>query len=499
MCGEINHARYTGVKMTDLLVANNLPATLDKIRAFMGNPADLRILFAEEKEAPAVLYQMGTIDEKELLARLDDFQKSFDQSTSVKRYFREKRALEIALADLNLGHAILIWQQGRDYDIYNLPLPGWQLRAIEEPLSERMIRGPREGFTESITANTAMIRRWIKDQNFLVEGMTVGVRTQTAVRLLYLADVADPRLVAEVRDRIAAIEIDGILESGYLEQLITDNPMTIFSLIQSTERTDKVAAAVLEGRVAILVDKSPFALIVPATINEMYQSPEDYYFNYYLGSFLRFFRLFGNVMAVALPGLYIALAYVNPELLPIKFLLSIANSRIGVPYPIYMEVLILEVFEEIFREAGLRLSGTISQVLGTAIGLSLTFAAIQTHLVSGATLVISAVSAAALFSTPSYSIGVPWRIFKFGLMIGATFLGVVGVILSGLLILAHAATLTSFGVSYLAPWAPLQATELIGDSVFRFPLWWRRQRPGAYKPVNRRRMSKSQPSARKNK
>jgi hypothetical protein len=485
--------------MTDLLVANNLPVTLDNIRNFLGDPADLRMLFPEEEDTLAVLYQKGTADEKELFNRLEDFLINPDNSTSVKRYFREKRALEVALSDLNQGHAIFIQLQGQEYLIYNLPLPEWQLRPIEEPLSERMIRGPREGFTESITANTAMIRRWIKDKNFNVEGMTVGVRTQTAIRLLYLADVADPGLVAEVRSRIAAIEIDGILESGYLEQLITDNPMTIFPLIQSTERTDKVAAGVLEGRVAILVDKSPFALIVPATINELYQSPEDYYFNFYLGSFLRFFRLFGNVIAVALPGLYIALAYVNPELLPVKFLFSIANSRLEVPYPIYIEVLILEVFEEIFREAGLRLSGTVSQVLGTAIGLSLTFAAIQTHLVSGATLVVSAVSAAALFSTPSYSIGVPWRIFKFALMIGAIFLGVVGVILSGLFILAHAATLTSFGVSYLAPWAPLQAAELIGDSVFRFPLWWRRQRPGTYKPINRLRMAKFKAPVKKNK
>jgi spore germination protein len=484
--------------MTDLLVAHNLPATLDNIRAFLGNPADLRILFPDEEHALAVIYQKGTIDEKELLARLDDFLKKPDHPTSIKRYFREKRELEVALADLNQGHAIFLEQQGPECFTYNFPLPGWQLRAIEEPLSERMIRGPREGFTESINANTAMIRRWISDQNFHIEALTVGAKTQTAIRLLYLADVAAPGLIAEVRSRIAAIEIDGILESGYLEQLITDNPMTIFPLIQSTERTDKVAAAVLEGRVAILVDKSPFALIVPTTINELYQSPEDYYFNFYLGSFLRFFRLFGNLMAIALPGLYIALAYVNPELLPVQFLIWIANSRIGVPYPIYIEVLILEVFEEIFREAGLRLSGTISQILGTAIGLSLTFAAIQTHLVSGSSLVVSAVSAAALFSTPNYSIGVPWRIFKFVLMIGATFLGVVGVTLSGLFILAHAATLTSFGVSYLAPWAPLQATELADDSVFRIPMWWRRQRPGTYNPVNRYRLGKFKQPGKKN-
>lgn len=437
--------------MTDLLITNNLQETLANIRQFLGNPADLRILLPDEKAALAVIYLKAMVDEKELFSKLEDFFRNTDRAGSTRKFFQESRDILEALLDLPKGHALFIQKQGLQYIIYNLPLPGWQLRPIEEPISERLVRGPREGFTESIDANTAMIRRWIKDQHLHVEEMNVGVRTQTAVRLFFLANVADPALVTEVKHRIWAIEIDGILESGYLEQLITDNRLTIFPLIQSTERSDKVTAAVLEGRVAILVDKSPFALIVPTTINELYQSPEDYYFNYYLGSFLRFFRLFGNNLAVALPGLYVALAYANPELLPVNFFISIAKSRIGVPYPLFIEVLILEIFEEIFREAGLRLPGNINQILGVAVGVSLTIAAIQTHLVSGATLVVSAVSAAALFSAPNYSIGIPWRVFKFMLIIGATLLGVVGLTLIGILILAHAATLTSFGASYMAP------------------------------------------------
>jgi hypothetical protein len=477
--------------MIEPLLAKSLPETLANIRNFLGNPADLRMLFPDERETLAVIYLKSLIDEKELYARMENFLGSAEHSTVSKQLFHETQDLSVALADLALGHALFITKLGPKYTIYNLPLPGWQLRSIEEPISERLTRGPREGFTESIDSNTAMIRRWIKDQKLQVEEMIVGLRTQTAVRLLFLADVASPALVAEVKQRISAIEIDGILESGYLEQLITDNRWTIFPLIQSTERSDKVAAAVLEGRVAILVDKSPFALIAPTTINEMYQSPEDYYYNYYLGSFLRFFRLFGNNLAVALPGLYVALAYANPELLPVNLFIAIVKSRIGVPYPLYIEVLILEIFEEIFREAGLRLPGSISQMLGVAIGVSLTFAAIQTHLVSGATLIISAVTAAALFSAPNHSIGIPWRYFKFILIIGATLLGMVGLTLTGVLILAHAATLTSFGSSYLAPWAPIRQKELIGDSVFRFPLWWRKLRPKTFKPTDRIRSGKT--------
>jgi hypothetical protein len=305
--------------------------------------------------------------------------------------------------------------------------------------------------------------------------------------LLYLNDVANPSLTKEVKDRISAIRIDGILESGYLEQLITDNRLTLFPLIQSTERSDKVAAAILEGRVAILVDKSPFALIVPTTINELYQSPEDYYFGFYLGSFLRFIRLLGNNLAVALPGLYIALTSFNPELLPTSFAFSIAESRRGIPYPIFIEVLFLEIMVEIFREAGLRLPKNVSQTLGVVAGVGLAFAAVQTRLVSGASLAVVSITAIASFSTPSFLAEITWRILRFILIIGAGLFGIVGLTLSGILILAHAATLTSFGASYLAPWAPIRWYEL-RDSVFRTPLWLRFRRPAFYHPIDKKRM-----------
>jgi hypothetical protein len=395
--------------------------------------------------------------------------------------------------DLARNKAVLLdavfftWEPGKR-SIFNCSLPGWQLRPIDEPSSEQLIRGPREGFTETISVNTAMIRRWINDPNLRVDEMQVGVRTKTSVRLLYLYDVASPELVEEVRKRITAIEIDGILESGYLEQLITDHRWTVFPLVQSTERSDKVTAAILEGRVAIMVDKSPFTLIVPTTINELYQSPEDYYFGFYLGSFLRFFRLLGSNLAVAFSGLYVALSSNNPELLPTSFAFSLAESRRGIPYPIFIEVLLLEIIVEIFREAGLRLPKNVNQTLGVVAGVALAFAAVQTHLVSGATLVVVAIGAIASFSSPSFSVGIPWRIFKFLLIFGAAFMGIVGLTLTGILILAHAATLTSFGTSYLAPWAPVQPKEL-RDSVFREPLWLRFRRPRTYQPNDPKKMT----------
>lgn len=470
------------------LKAVSLEDTLLNIQNFLHNPADL-IRIELPNQAATILYFDGLVDQAQLLEAAKSFtSESFNIDNSP--WQRETRDLKEVLEDLAHGYVLLIQKFKKQLNIYSLALPGWQQRPIVEPFSEPVIRGPREGFVESISANTAMIRRWINDPGLQVDQLTVGDRTKTKVRLLYLAEVANPELVGEVKRRISAIRIDGILESGYLEELISDNRLTLFPLIQSTERSDKVAAAVLEGRVAVLVDKSPFALIVPTTVNELYQSPEDYYFGFYLGSFLRLIRLLGNNLAVALPGLYIALASFNPELLPTSFAFSIAQSRRGIPYPIFIEVLFLEIMVEIFREAGLRLPKNVNQTLGVVAGVGLAFAAVQTKLVSGATLAVVSITAIASFSAPSFSVGVSWRMLKFILILGASLFGIVGLTLAGIFILAHAATLTSFGTSYLAPWAPLQWYEL-RDSVFRVPLWLRFRRPGYYHPVNRSRMGKT--------
>ncbi len=467
---------------------------LINIQDFLGNPADLVRINIHNQEA-AVLFIESLVDQAQLLERIANFNsESFVIESSP--WNLDFRKTEEILKDLSQGHVILIRKDKEQFKIYNLSIPGWQLRPIDEPISEPVIRGPREGFTETISVNTAMIRRWINDTELRVDQLTVGDKTGTKVRLLYLNQVVNPVLVKEAKERISAIRIDGILESGYLEQLITDNRLTLFPLIQSTERSDKVAAAILEGRIAILVDKSPFALIAPTTINELYQSPEDYYFGFYLGSFLRFIRLLGNNLAVALPGLYIALASFNPELLPTSFAFSIAQSRRGIPYPLFMEILFLEIMVEVFREAGLRLPKSVNLTLGVVAGVGLAFAAVQTRLVSGASLAVVSITAIASFSAPNFSVGITWRLFKFMLILGAAFLGIVGLTITGIFILAHAATLTSFGASYLAPWGPIQWYEL-QDSIFRIPLWLRFRRAAYYHPINRKRMEKTIKSNRK--
>lgn len=211
-------------------------------------------------------------------------------------------------------------------------------------------------------------------------------------------------------------------------------------------------------------------MIVPTTINDLYQSPEDYYFGIWFGSFLRAFRILGNNLAAALPGLYVALVGVNNSLLPTQFTLSVAGSRIGVATPLVIEILLIEVILEIFREASLRLPSPISQTLGVTVGIVLGTAAVQAGIVSSATLVVVIVTAIASFAGPNFAIGFSWRILKYALIIIAAMFGLFGLTMAGLVILAHAAMQSSFGVPFLSPWAPVRFNALI-DTVTRRPLW----------------------------
>lgn len=421
------------------------------------------------------------------LSQSSDWLRMIPSASETKVFHTPEEATSAILA----GWSILI-ADNFDFAL-GFFIPDWSVRQLKEPDSERMIRGPREGFTEDLQGNIVLVRRWIKAPELRVTGMTIGLRTKTPVVIMYLEDLASSQLVTEVRQRLEAIEIDGVLESGYLEELITDERLTIFPLIQSTERPDKVSAALLEGRVAILVDKSPFALIVPVTVNELYQTPEDYYLGYWLGTLLRGIRLLGNNLAVTLPGLYVALIGVNPELFPTRLLLTVAGLRSGVPLPIVLEVLLTSLGVEIFNEAGLRLPGPLGGSIGVVVGVILGIAAVQAGFVSSPTLVVAVASTIALYSGPNFSVSIAWRILKYFLIIGAALFGIYGLVIFGVLILAHTATLQSFGASYLAPWAPLQPNAL-GDGPVRKPLWLKKKRPATYRPnsLNRQGTTKQE-------
>ncbi|HET7656829.1 MAG TPA: spore germination protein [Bacillales bacterium] len=360
---------------------------------------------------------------------------------------------------------------------------GWEHRSVEEPKAEAVIRGPREGFTETLRVNTALIRTRLKDPDLRIKHFAVGERTNTNIAIAYVEGVCEPTLLDQVERRIKKIEIDGVVGSGYIEQLIEDNHWTPFPTIQYTERPDKAVANLLEGRIIIIVDGTPFTLIAPAVFTQFYQSPEDYYERFWIGSFIRLIRLVALFLSLLAPSLYIAFTAFHPEMIPPDLVVSIAAGRATVPFPSVIEAFIMEISIEILREAAIRLPGMIGPTIGIVGALVIGQAAVQAGLVSPLMVIIVSLTTISSFASPSYNAAISVRLIRFPMMIMAGTFGLYGIMLLLLLVFLHICTLKSFGVPYIAPIAPSHIFDL-KDVVFRAPLQWMERRPVTVDPVD---------------
>ena len=349
-------------------------------------------------------------------------------------------------------------------------------RTIEEPVSEALVRGPRVGFTESLSDNTSLLRGNGEIENLSLVKFQVGKRSKKDLVVSYINGIVDSELVQEVEKRIKKIDVDNVPESGYVEQLIEDSYLSPFPQVQNTERPDRVVAALMEGRVAILLDGTPFALIAPVTFSMMLQSPEDYYERWIPGTFLRVLRYIAVVLSLFTPALYIAFISFHPGLIPTKLAISIIGSRSGVPYPALIEALFMELSIEILREAGLRLPKPIGPAMGIVGGLIIGEAAVQAGIVSPILVIVVALTAISSFSIPQYSLGITLRILRFVAMLCAAILGLYGVILFFLFMMSHLVKLKSFGVPYMSPAVPYRLSEW-KDLMVRMPLMMMKRRP----------------------
>ena len=353
---------------------------------------------------------------------------------------------------------------------------GFQIRNISEPEAEITLRGPREGFVENIFTNTALLRQKIRVPHLWFEGIQLGALSKTEVAVAYIKGLASEELLKEIRERLKKIEIDAVLESGYIEEYIKDQSWTLFPLIQRTERPDKVASCLLEGKVAILTSGTPFVLIVPTTYNMLLQSPDDYYESFPVGSFIRLLRHISFLMSILLPGIYIAIINFHPEILPVQLLLRISSSREGVPFPVIVESLLMESLFEILREAGLRLPKAIGPAISIVGALILGDAAIQAGLVSPPMVIIVALTAIASFTTPNYPLATSARLLRFAFIIIGGAFGLFGIQFGVLFILSHLCSLRSFGQPYFQPYGPLILSDL-KDSITRLFIWKQVKRP----------------------
>ncbi|MCZ8515680.1 spore germination protein [Paenibacillus filicis] len=357
-----------------------------------------------------------------------------------------------------------------------LGIRGMEKRSINEPETESVVRGPREGFVENLRTNTSMIRRKLKTPRLKMKPMVIGKESNTNVVVTYLDDLAEPGIVQEVVGRLKKIEIDAILESGYIEEFLQDSAFSPFPQLQYTERPDTVAAALLQGRVGILVDGTPFVLLVPFVFAEIMQASEDFYERFQIATLIRWLRYIFLVLSLLTPGLYVAITTYHQDLLPTTLLLSVAAAREAIPFPAVIETLIMEITFEALREAGIRLPKTIGSAVSILGALVVGQAAVQAGIVSAPIVIVVSITGIASFTIPRFNGAIAIRMLRFPIVIAASLFGMYGMMISIMLIIGHMANLRSFGVPYLSPAGPLSSIDM-KDFVFRAPWWAMRTRP----------------------
>lgn len=390
--------------------------------------------------------------------------------------------LEDGLRAMLAGNLILA-VNGFD-KILKIGSKGYPAKAVSDAESEKVLRGSNEGFCESVKVNTALIRKRLRSTGLKVEELFLGERSDTVTAILYMEELAYPQVLEQIKNALEIYEIDGILDSGVLEQLAEKNWLSPFPQFQTTERPDLAALELLEGRIVVLSDNSPVALIVPAVLNDFMRVSEDRYNRFEIASFQRMIRYAAMVLAVMLSGVYLAVIGFHTSILPTNLLLSFAEARRGVPFPSLIEVLFMELAFEMIREAGVRMPGPLSGTIGIVGGLIIGDAAVSANLVSPMAVVIVALSALSSFAVPNEEFSSAFRIIKYGFILLGGFLGMFGIVTACYLLLGHLASLTSFQIPYLMPFTGkgIEGYQGEKDALLRGPL-----RAMKYRPVYTRR------------
>jgi hypothetical protein len=469
------------------LLFPDLRENVEQLRAAYTNCSDLvhRSFLIGGKTKAVLLYIEGLSDsaaiEKTVIQPL--MQEDAGDFTGLERLLEQKITVSsgevfttfaAGIKHIANGDAILLLEN--EARALSLGLNHWEARGIEEPSAESVIRGPREGFTETLRVNLSQIRRIIKSPLLKMEPMSIGEYTQTKVVISYIEGLADETLLEEVRTRLSRIQLDGVLESGYIEEMIEDMPLSPFPQLLNTERPDVVCGNLLEGRVAILVEGTPFALIAPISFFSLMQSAEDYYQRFWVSSATRWLRYIFCLISLLLPSFYVAILTFHQEMVPGYLLISMAASREAVPFPALVEALLMEITFEALREAGVRLPKQVGAAVSIVGALVIGQAAVQAGLVSAPMVIVVAITGISSFMIPRYITGIAIRMLRFPLILLAGTLGLLGIMMGIIALVLHMCSLRSFGLPYLSSVQTPQISEL-KDILVRAPWWMMDKRP----------------------
>ncbi|PKM93481.1 MAG: spore germination protein [Firmicutes bacterium HGW-Firmicutes-1] len=388
------------------------------------------------------------------------------------REVEKSKKVEDILDALLRGDTILFIDEADEALI--ISTKAWDKRSITEPETERVVRGPREGFTESIMTNISFIRRKIPSPNLKFKSLEVGTLTKTKMSLCYIEGVASKKILQEFEKRLKQIEIDGILDSGYIQELISDSPYSIVKTSGNTERPDVAVAKLLEGRIVLICDGSPAVLTVPFIFLEYFQVNEDYYTNYIFSSIARVLRIIALFASTSLPAMYVAVVAFHKETIPTALLLSFAAARSDVPFPTIVETILMLIFFEIMIEAGVRLPQAVGQAVSIVGALVLGEAAVMAKIISAPMIIIMAITGITSFLIPKMKGAI--IVIRFVLLIAASILGLYGYMLCIMVTVVYLMSIRSFGVPYMMS-TNIIDTNNLSDTIVRAPRWLMHYRP----------------------
>lgn len=478
------------------VIKKNIDKNLDKIKEKFARAEDLVlrqfIINIDGPTKATLIYIDGLVDiesiQRDVLKPLmanfssekvkDKFSFIKDRVISMTA-IEERKFFKDTIADITSGNTVLF------IDGYNKALSieahGWETRNVTEPNTDVVVRGPHEGFTETLRTNTALLRRKIKNPNLKIEHMTIGKQTKTEICIVYIEGIVNDKIVQEVKNRLSRIKTDSILESGYIEQFIEDAPFSPLPTVGNSEKPDMVAGKILEGRVAILTDGTPFVLTVPYLFIEAFQITEDYYSRSFYTTLIRWIRFLSFLIGIFAPALYVALTTFHQEMIPPALLISMATAQEGVPFPAFIEALMMIIIFEILREAGLRLPRPVGQAVSIVGALVIGDAAVSAGLIGAPMVIVVAITAISSFAVPSINDSITIKRFYYLLLAGP--MGLYGIMLGVAGMLSHMTSLQSYGVPYLSPFAPTNPSDF-KDVFTRAPWWMMTRRPQIIGDIN---------------
>ncbi|WP_240335196.1 spore germination protein [Paraliobacillus sediminis] len=385
---------------------------------------------------------------------------------------------EQASDDINNGKIVLFMED--DPIGYSMEVSDFKHRAISQPVNETVIRGPKEAFTESLIVNISLVRKQIRDKQLITEQSIVGSRSKQSVILVYISDIVNDEILKNVKERIESIEVDAVRNVELLEQYIEERPYSIFPSILYTERPDNAGGYLEDGHIVLLMDNSAACLILPVTFWDLFHSPEDHYSRFMFGNFTRAIRFISFYITTMISAAYVSLANFHSEMIPPDLLFAITAAREYVPFPLIVEVLLMELAFELIREAGIRIPNPLGPTIGIVGALILGQAAVEANIISPIIVIVAALSGLTSFAIADTSLNYTIRISRFIFILSAAFLGMFSLVGAFLLWFMYAASLKSFGVPFFAPLAPYNKSP--GDTLFRKVLRAEIWRPAHIKP-----------------